>query len=142
MTINNFTPSLWAGRAQANLNDAHVYANTMNRDYEGDFSAMGDRVHIQSIGRPTIRAFTKNAAIQLAKDGIRVNSVHPGPIDTEMIADNIGTPEGLAASVSRIPMGKVGTVDDVAYGVLFLASDESSFMTGSELVIDGGITAQ
>ncbi len=89
-----------------------------------------------------VRLFTKNSAIQLAPDGIRVNSVHPGPIDTEMIAGNIGTPEGLANSVSRIPLGKVGTVDDVAYGVLFLASDESSFMTGSELVIDGGITAQ
>ncbi|MCH8827545.1 MAG: glucose 1-dehydrogenase [Chloroflexi bacterium] len=95
-----------------------------------------------STSKGGVRLFTKNAAIQLAKDGIRSNSVHPGPIDTEMIADNIGTPEGLAASISRIPLGKVGTVDDVAYGVLFLASDESSFMTGSELVIDGGITAQ
>ena len=45
-------------------------------------------------------------------------------------------------SVSRVPMGRVGTVEDVAYGALFLASDESSFMTGSELVIDGGVTAQ
>lgn len=95
-----------------------------------------------STSKGGVRLFTKNTAIQLAKDGIRANSVHPGPIDTEMIAGNIGTPEGLAASISRIPLGKVGTVDDVAYGVLFLASDESSYMTGSELVIDGGITAQ
>jgi NAD(P)-dependent dehydrogenase (short-subunit alcohol dehydrogenase family) len=89
-----------------------------------------------------VRLFTKNTAIQLAPDGIRANSIHPGPIDTEMIADNIGTPEGLAASVERVPLRRIGTVDDVAYGALFLASDEASFMTGSELVIDGGVTAQ
>lgn len=89
-----------------------------------------------------IRLFTKNTAIQHAVDGIRANSVHPGPIDTDMIAGNIGTPEGRALSESRVPLGRIGTVDDVAYGALFLASDESSYMTGAELVIDGGITAQ
>jgi len=89
-----------------------------------------------------VRLFTKNTAIQLAPDGIRANSIHPGPIDTDMIADNIGTPEGLASSVERVPLKRIGTVEDVAYGALFLASDEASFMTGSELVIDGGITAQ
>lgn len=89
-----------------------------------------------------VRLFTKNTAIQLAPDGIRANSIHPGPIDTDMIADNIGTPEGLAASTERVPLNRIGSVDDVAYGALFLASDEASFMTGSELVIDGGITAQ
>ena len=89
-----------------------------------------------------VRLFTKYTAIQHAKDGIRANSIHPGPVDTEMIAANIGTPEGRAKSVSRVPLGRIGTVEDVAYGALFLASDESSFVTGSELVIDGGITAQ
>ncbi len=89
-----------------------------------------------------VRLFTKNTAIQLAPDGIRANSIHPGPIDTDMIRDNIGTPEGLAASLERVPLKRIGTVDDVAYGALFLASDEASFMTGSELVIDGGVTAQ
>lgn len=95
-----------------------------------------------SASKGGVRLFTKNTAIQHAADGIRANSIHPGPIDTAMIADNIGTPEGLAESVSRVPLGRVGTVEDVAYGVLFLASDEASYMTGSELVIDGGITAQ
>lgn len=89
-----------------------------------------------------VRMFTKNTAMQHAKDNIRANSIHPGPIDTDMIADNLATPEARAISEARIPMGRVGTVDDVAYGVLFLASDESSYMTGSELVIDGGMTAQ
>ncbi len=95
-----------------------------------------------SASKGGVRLFTKNTAIQHAADGIRANSIHPGPIDTEMIADNIGTPEGLAASVERVPLGRIGTVDDVALGALFLASDDSSYMTGAELVIDGGITAQ
>ena len=89
-----------------------------------------------------VRLFTKNTAIQHAPDGIRANSIHPGPIDTDMIAENISTPEGRAESLGRVPLGRIGTVMDVAYGALFLASDESSFVTGSELVIDGGITAQ
>jgi len=89
-----------------------------------------------------VRLFTKFTAIQHASDNIRANSVHPGPIDTDMIADNLSTPEGRQNSISRIPLGRIGTMEDVALGVLFLASDESSYMTGSELVIDGGITAQ
>ena len=89
-----------------------------------------------------VRLFTKFTAIQHARDGIRANSIHPGPIDTEMIADNLATPEKRAASIARVPLGRLGTVEDVAYGALFLASDESSFMTGSELVVDGGVTAQ
>ena len=89
-----------------------------------------------------VRLLTKSTAVQYAGEGIRANSIHPGPIDTEMIAENIGTPERLAQSVARVPLGRVGTIDDVAYGALFLASDESSYMTGSELVIDGGVTAQ
>ena len=90
----------------------------------------------------SVRLFTKHTAIQHAADGIRANSIHPGPIDTEMIAETLGTEEGRAGSIARVPLGRVGTVDDVAYGTLFLASDESSFMTGAELVIDGGITAK
>ena len=90
----------------------------------------------------SVRLLTKFTAIQCAKDGIRANSIHPGPIDTEMIAANIGTPEGLAVSLARVPLGRIGAVDNVAYGALFLASDESSYVTGSELVIDGGATAQ
>ena len=78
--------------------------------------------------------FTKSTAIQYAKDNIRANSVHPGIIETDK--------EARRERIARTPIGRIGQPDDVAYGVLFLASDESSFMTGSELVIDGGRTAQ
>ena len=90
-----------------------------------------------------VRLFTKATAVQYAKEGIRANSIHPGPIDTEMI-QQVWQGEELnrEAAIARTPLGRVGTTEDIAYGVLFLASDESSFMTGSELVIDGGSTAQ
>lgn len=89
-----------------------------------------------------VRIFTKATAIQYAGEGIRANSVHPGPIATPMTEGGRADPERFSTTVSRIPLGRYGEPDDVAYGVLFLASDESSFMTGSELVIDGGWTAQ
>jgi len=89
-----------------------------------------------------VRLFTKATAIQHAKDGIRCNSVHPGPIDTEMIRDTLNDPDRMAARMRRLPMGRVGTAADIAYGVLYLASDEASFVTGTELVIDGGTTAE
>jgi NAD(P)-dependent dehydrogenase (short-subunit alcohol dehydrogenase family) len=89
-----------------------------------------------------VRLFTKSAAIQYASEGIRVNSVHPGPIVTPMTEGRRADATVRQVMVSRIPLGRYGESEDVAYGVLYLASDESSFVTGSELVIDGGWTAQ
>jgi NAD(P)-dependent dehydrogenase (short-subunit alcohol dehydrogenase family) len=89
-----------------------------------------------------VRLFTKATAVQHAKDNIRCNSVHPGPIDTPMLRGPQDDPSGLEALVARVPLGRLGTAEEIAYGVLYLASDESSFMTGAELVIDGGRTAQ
>lgn len=89
-----------------------------------------------------VRLFTKSTAIQHARDNIRANSVHPGPIATDMIADTMRNAEHWKERLRRLPMGRVGTVDEVAYGVLYLASDEASYVTGSELVIDGGTTAE
>ena len=89
-----------------------------------------------------VRLFTKSTAIQHARDNIRANSVHPGPIATDMIADTMANAEHWKERLRRLPMGRVGTVDEVAYGVLYLASDEASYVTGSELVIDGGTTAE
>ena len=89
-----------------------------------------------------VRLLTKATAIQYASAGIRANSVHPGPIETPMTEARRGDPEVYKLTVSRIPLGRYGQPEDVAYGVLYLASDESSYVTGSELVIDGGWTAQ
>ena len=87
-----------------------------------------------------VRILTKTAAIEYAKEGIRINSVHPGFVDTEMI--RVLDPEGLQAGIKATPLGRMATPRDIAYGVLYLASDESSFVTGAELVIDGGYTAR
>lgn len=95
-----------------------------------------------SASKGAIRLLTKSIAIQYAKNNIRCNSVHPGTIDTDMIKDAMDDPILYEDRRKRIPMLKIGSVDDVAYGVLYLASDESSFVTGSELVIDGGSTAR
>ena len=104
-----------------------------------------------SIGPPAyiatkgaVRLFTKSTAIQYASENIRANSIHPGSVDTDMRREGMGsqTSEEIQARVDQIPLRRVGTTEDIAYGVLFLASDESSFMTGSEVVIDGGYTAQ
>ena len=89
-----------------------------------------------------VRLLTKSTAVQYAGEGIRCNSVHPGFIDTPMTERSLSVPENREDRIQRTPLGRIGTTDDIAYGVLFLASDESSFVTGSELVIDGGYTAQ
>jgi len=88
-----------------------------------------------------VRILTKTAAIEYAKEGIRINSVHPGVVDTEMIRGAMNQ-EGMQAVTRAHPLGRMGTAEDIAYGVLYLASDEASFVTGAELVIDGGYTAQ
>lgn len=85
-----------------------------------------------------LRGMTKAAAVDLAPKGIRVNSIHPGPIDTEML--NVRTTEERAARLQLVPMKRMGTVDEIANLVLFLVSNESSYITGAEVAIDGGAT--
>ena len=85
-----------------------------------------------------IRLFSKNVALSYVADGIRSNSLHPGIIDTPLIAAQDA--EITQSVVDVTPMGRLGTAREIAYGALFLASDESSYMTGAELVIDGGYT--
>jgi|TARA_B100001146_G_scaffold196080_1_gene184196 cyclopentanol dehydrogenase len=97
---------------------------------------------VYNASKGAVRIFTKSTAIQYATEGIRANSIHPGPIDTPMTSFRKGDAQAVAQSLARIPLGRAGVPDDIAYGVLYLASDESSFVTGSELVIDGGFLAQ
>ena len=89
-----------------------------------------------------VRLLTKSTAIQYAAEGIRANSVHPGIIETPMTEAILADTERNQRWIDNTPVGRRGKAIDVAFGVLFLASDESSFMTGSELVIDGGFTTQ
>lgn len=103
----------------------------------GDFSSPQYQA-----SKGAVRILTKSVAIQYASEGIRCNSVHPAPIETDMTADVRADKNRLADMVRRIPMGRYGTPEEVAYAVLYLASNESSFVTGSELVVDGGWTAQ
>ena len=84
------------------------------------------------------RTFSKAAAVQYAPDNIRVNSVHPGFTDTPMTLDIHSQKEIRDAREKMTPLGRLGLPDDIAYGILYLACDESSWVTGIELVIDGG----
>lgn len=89
-----------------------------------------------------MRNFTKAAAVQYAGENIRVNSVHPGFVLTPLTEGIFTDPAIINPRLERVPMGRLGTVDEIANGILFLASDQSSFVAGAELVIDGGYIAQ
>ena len=94
------------------------------------------------IAKGASRLFTKSAAIQYASENIRVNSIHPGFAFTPLTEVNYSKPDLQEWVLDRIPLGRMGEAMEIAYGILYLASDEASFVTGSELVIDGGTTAQ
>ena len=96
---------------------------------------------VYSASKGAVRVFSKSTAIQHAGDKIRCNSIHPGPIDTPMLAGITSNAAMLQERTEEVPLGRLGHSEDVAYGVLYLASDEASWITGIELIIDGGITA-
>jgi cyclopentanol dehydrogenase len=108
-------------------------------------AGIGQSLHQEpayAASKGAVRIFTKVTASQHAKDGIRCNSVHPGPVDTEMLHSAISDPEALRRRLERVPLRRMGTVDEIVTAVLYLASDDSSYVTGAELVIDGGALAQ
>lgn len=104
----------------------------------------GPNVAAYSASKAGVRLFTKSTAIECAAagNGVRANSVHPGVIETPMSAQALEDPAKLAQSVERIPVRRLGKASEIAAAIVFLASDESSYMTGSEITIDGGYTAQ
>ena len=118
----------------------------------GLVGSSGDPLY--SMTKGGVALFTKSAALEFARKvyRVRVNSIHPGTTETDMgdqvltmRARNLGTNDLEPArqqAVTRIPIGRMGTVTDIAKGIVFLASDDAAFMTGAGLVIDGGITAQ
>lgn len=90
--------------------------------------------------KAAVRSLSKNVALSYIGDGVRCNSLHPGLIDTPLI--DAQDADVTAGVLSMVPIGRLGSPREIANGVLFLASDESSYMTGAELVIDGGYTTQ
>jgi len=108
-------------------------------------AGIGQSLHQEpayAASKAAVRIFTKVTASQHAKDRIRCNSVHPGPIDTEMLHSAMPDPQVLDQRLGRVPLGRMGMVAEIVAGVLFLVSDDASYMTGAELVIDGGALAQ
>jgi 3(or 17)beta-hydroxysteroid dehydrogenase len=101
-----------------------------------------DGVHMAyNASKGAVRIMTKTAAVQFAPDGIRVNSVHPGFMPPMRTSKTSADPEWRAKMLNAVPMRREGRVEEVAYAVLFLASDEASYITGTELVVDGGYLA-
>jgi NAD(P)-dependent dehydrogenase (short-subunit alcohol dehydrogenase family) len=88
-----------------------------------------------------VEGITKSVALEIAKSGIRVNAVAPGPTDTGMLTRFTGTPENKAVLATTVPMGRLGLSEEVADGIVFIASDEARFITGHVLNVDGGKTA-
>jgi cyclopentanol dehydrogenase len=154
-TVEHTTVEIWDGQMDVHAKGAFLgmkHAIPEMRKIGG-----GSIVNISSIhgivGTSTVTAYqaakgavrilTKAAAIQYANDNIRVNSVHPGYTLTPMMEPILSSrPDIVRACLKEVPMGRLASANEIAYGIMFLASDESSFVTGAELVIDGGVTAQ
>ena len=108
-------------------------------------AGIGQSLHQEpayAASKGAIRIFTKVTAAQHAKDKIRCNSVHPGPVDTEMFHSAFPDKDAMARRLARIPLGRMGTVPEIVAAVLYFASDDSAYTSGSELLIDGGAMAQ
>src|SRR6185436_11702119 len=104
----------------------------------GHEGAAGASVYVGS--KHAVEGITKAVALETAKSGIRVNAVAPGPTDTGMLTRFTGTPENKAALVTTVPMGRLGLSEELANAIVFIASDEASFITGHILNVDGGQT--
>ena len=101
-----------------------------------------EHIHMgYNASKGAVRLMTKSAAVQYAKDGIRVNSVHPGMLPPMRTATTSADPERRQQRLEKVPLGRPGRREEVGYAVLFLASDEASYITGTELVVDGGYLA-
>ena len=128
-------------RAAAELLKASSHASVIN--ISSIFGASGGfgTSPAYHAAKGAVRLLTKNTALHWADDGIRVNSVHPGFIDTPILGPAMGTPMGDAI-IATTPLGRLGRPEEIAAAVAYLASDDASFVTGSELYVDGGYMAR
>ena len=154
-TIEETSYDEWKRVMSVNMDGVFCEARDWHDEGEGrliiNLSIMGligeAIVGAYSASKGGVRLFTKSAAVECANLGypIRINSIHPGYIDAGMfaaMADEFGADSLRQRFAARTPMKRLGKAEEIAKGVLFLASDEASFSTGSELVIDGGYTAR
>ena len=146
------TPEAWQEVIETNLNGVHYCTRSMARRLV-DRGSGGAIVNVASIEglRPAplhshytaskagVLAYTRSAAVELGAQGIRVNAVSPGLIRREGIEE--AWPEGVEAFLARAPLGRLGTAEDVAHACLFLASNDAAFVTGANLLVDGGVLA-
>jgi NAD(P)-dependent dehydrogenase (short-subunit alcohol dehydrogenase family) len=105
----------------------------------GHEGAAGASIYVGS--KHAVEGITKSVALEVAKSGIRVNGVAPGATDTAMLSRFTGTPENKAALVTTVPLGRLGLSEELANAIVFIASDEASYITGHVLNVDGGKTA-
>ena len=95
-----------------------------------------------SASKGAVRLLTKSTAVQYGEKGIRCNSIHPGVIETDMTKESMSDELKRQSVLDATLLGSLGTVNDIAMAALYLASDESRYVTGTELVVDGGFTAK
>jgi NAD(P)-dependent dehydrogenase (short-subunit alcohol dehydrogenase family) len=105
----------------------------------GHEGAAGASVYVGS--KHAVEGITKSVALEVAKAGIRVNAVAPGPTDTGMLTRFTGTPENKAALVAQVPLARLGRTEELADAIVFIASDQASYITGHVLTVDGGMTS-
>ncbi len=139
MNVNFFAPTeltrLLVKSKKMNKGDSIVFISSVSGVY---CSAVASSIYSSSKG--AVNGLVKGVALDLAPKGIRVNSVNPGMIDTDIFSESAITEEQLKADTQRYPLGRYGKPEEVAYAVVYLLSDAASWITGSNLLIDGGYT--
>jgi NAD(P)-dependent dehydrogenase (short-subunit alcohol dehydrogenase family) len=141
MGINATGVFLGMKHAIAAMKKAGTRGSVINLSSVSGIVGQGN-IHVgYNASKGAVRLITKAAAAQHGRDGIRINSVHPGLMPPMRTSGRTADPETRAKTLKGVPLGRAGEVDEVAYAILFLASDESSYVTGAELVVDGGWTA-
>ncbi|NLE04208.1 MAG: SDR family oxidoreductase [Crenarchaeota archaeon] len=141
VNINTFSPilifSTLLKKKKLNKGASVVFVSSISGNYISDF---GNSMY--SLSKGAIQAFAKNAALESASKNIRVNCICPGMIDTSILKDSAITEEQLQEDAKKYPLKRYGKPEEVAYGIIYLLSNASSFVTGTDIVIDGGFILQ